>query len=164
MESRWGRYFPHLSRPALGPKQPPVQWVLDFHGGGVKERPGLDLDPSPPSSAVVKKMSSYTSINPMGCTACTEPQCLYRVHFSLPFYYCTDLPCVFININHNLLCKFYSVFRSSKCSYSAKGFCDSEVHSDVTLWCVVRLLTAWTVQCAVVQNSVLYCVTTEVYF
>jgi len=27
IESRWGRNFPHLSRPTLGPNQPPVQWV-----------------------------------------------------------------------------------------------------------------------------------------
>jgi len=27
IESRWGRDFPHLSRPALEPTQPPVQWV-----------------------------------------------------------------------------------------------------------------------------------------
>ena len=27
IESRGGRDFPHLSRPALRPTQPPVQWV-----------------------------------------------------------------------------------------------------------------------------------------
>jgi hypothetical protein len=27
IEFRWGRNFQHLSRPALGPTQPPVQWV-----------------------------------------------------------------------------------------------------------------------------------------
>jgi len=27
IEFRWGRDFLHLSRPALGPTQPPVQWV-----------------------------------------------------------------------------------------------------------------------------------------
>ena len=53
IESLWRRDFPHLSRPALGPTQPPVQWILGFSGG--KERPGRDADPSPPSSAVVMK-------------------------------------------------------------------------------------------------------------
>jgi hypothetical protein len=42
---------------------------------GGKERPGRDADPSPPSTF------------PMGRTACTEPQCLYKGALYL-FYYC----------------------------------------------------------------------------
>jgi len=52
-ESFWGRDFPHLSRPAMGLTQPPVNGYRVFPG--VKERPGLDADPSPPSSAVDMK-------------------------------------------------------------------------------------------------------------
>jgi len=53
IESQWGRNFPHLSRPALGPNQPPVKWVTVFPGG--KEWLGRDVDQSFTSSAVAKK-------------------------------------------------------------------------------------------------------------
>jgi hypothetical protein len=53
IESRWGRDFPHPSRPALGPTQPRVQWVPVLSRG--KERLVRDADPSLPSSAMVKK-------------------------------------------------------------------------------------------------------------
>jgi hypothetical protein len=51
IEARWGRDFPHLSRPALGPTHLP-------HNGyrvlpGVKEGPGREAETSPPSSTVV---------------------------------------------------------------------------------------------------------------
>ena len=54
IESQWGRDFSHLSRPALGHTQPPIQGVPCLSRG--KERPGCDADPSPPSSAVVMKV------------------------------------------------------------------------------------------------------------
>jgi hypothetical protein len=51
IESRCRRNFPHLSRPALGPTQPAVQWVPGF-SPGVKSGRGVTLTPSPPSSAI----------------------------------------------------------------------------------------------------------------
>jgi hypothetical protein len=33
IESLWGRDFPYLSRPALGPTQPPLQWAPFLYRG-----------------------------------------------------------------------------------------------------------------------------------
>jgi hypothetical protein len=53
--------FTTVSRTALGPTQPPIQWEPGAISLGVK-RPGREADHPPPSSAEVKNAWSYTSI------------------------------------------------------------------------------------------------------
>jgi len=84
IESRWGRDFPHLSRPAMGPIQSPVEWVPGLSRG--EERPGRDNDPSPPLVPWSRK-SRATLLLPLwaiwpvqSLSACT------RVHFTLPYF------------------------------------------------------------------------------
>jgi hypothetical protein len=52
-----------VSRPALGPTIPPMQWVPEVLTPGLK-RPGRETDHSPPSSAEVNAWS-YTSVPPI---------------------------------------------------------------------------------------------------
>jgi hypothetical protein len=51
IKSRWGRDFPHLSRPALDPPSLLYNWYRVFPEG--RKGPGRDADPSPSSSAEV---------------------------------------------------------------------------------------------------------------
>jgi hypothetical protein len=55
-----GNFLITASRTALGPTQPPIQWVPGALSLGVK-RPGREADHSPPTSAEVKNAWSYTS-------------------------------------------------------------------------------------------------------
>ena len=54
IESRCGRNFPYTSRPALGPTQPPMQWVTSLFPGG-KVRPGRDHDHPPQIAPKLQK-------------------------------------------------------------------------------------------------------------
>ena len=58
IESRWGRDFSHLSRPALGLTQPPVQWVPGFSDPHLQCR-GLKLGRAVPLPTV-KALVAYT--------------------------------------------------------------------------------------------------------
>ena len=64
IESRWGRHFQHSSRPALGPTQPPIQWVPGL-SWGVK-RPGRGVDHPPPSSGEVEGRVELYMYSPSG--------------------------------------------------------------------------------------------------
>ena len=76
IESRWGEIFRTCPDRPWGPPSLLYNGYRVFPGD--KDRPGRDANPSPPSSAVVMKEQSYTSTPPMGRTACTQPQGLYR--------------------------------------------------------------------------------------
>jgi hypothetical protein len=56
----WEFFSSSESRQALGPTQPPIQWVTGVSPLGVK-RPGRETDHSPPSSAEVNNSWSCTS-------------------------------------------------------------------------------------------------------
>jgi hypothetical protein len=61
---RWERDFQHPSRPALGPTQPPIQWVPGLFTG--VKRPGRGVDYPPSSSARVKERVELYLCSPSG--------------------------------------------------------------------------------------------------
>ena len=83
IESRWGRDFPHMTRPALGPTQPPVQLVPALIPG-VKSGRSVTLTPHPLLVAWSRKGRAIPvlplwAVRPVqSLSACT------RVHFTLP--------------------------------------------------------------------------------
>jgi len=89
IESRWGRDFPHLSRPSLGSTQPPVQWVPGLTPG-VKSGRGMTLTPPHPFWCRGQERIQLYLYFPYG------PYGLYRA--SVPVQGCT-LPITFYSIN-----------------------------------------------------------------
>jgi hypothetical protein len=84
IESRWRRDFPRMSRPALGPTQPPVQWVPGL-SQGVKSARGVMVTPHPLQVPWSKKgralpLLPLWAVRPVqSLSVCT------RVHFTFTF-------------------------------------------------------------------------------
>jgi hypothetical protein len=89
IESQWRWDFPHLSWPALGFTQPPVQWVSGLFWG--KERPGDDTAPSPTSSAVGHErleLHLYSPYRPYGLYSALVPVQRCTLPFVLYYWNC----------------------------------------------------------------------------
>jgi hypothetical protein len=81
-----------VSRPALGPTQPPVQWVPGVLSPGVKARPGRDDDHLPPSSADVVNEKELYLLSPQA-----PP---WRVEGLLYFTFYPELLLGFVPLKH----------------------------------------------------------------
>ena len=77
IESQWGTRF---SAPVqTGPGAHPVSCTMGTeYFAGVKSGRGVTLTPHPLLVPLFMKEYSYTSTPPMGRTASTDPQCLYK--------------------------------------------------------------------------------------
>jgi len=77
--------FTTATRPAMGPTQPPNQWVLEDLKPGVK-RPGHEADNSPQTSAGIKNPWSYSSIHPyvfMAWCSVMPTDCTYLLSYRI---------------------------------------------------------------------------------
>jgi len=64
IESWWGRAFPHPSRTALRPTQPPITMGTGSFPG--VKRPGCGVDHAPHLAPMLKKELCYISTTPLG--------------------------------------------------------------------------------------------------
>jgi hypothetical protein len=81
-------HFSISSIPALGPTQPPIQWVPGALSLGVK-RPGREADYSSPTSAEVKKTWVYISTHPLSLHGVVLN--LLSTGIILPYLFNTDV-------------------------------------------------------------------------
>jgi hypothetical protein len=78
-------HFSIMSRPALRPTQPPIQWVPGTLSPELKW-PGREADHSPPTNAEVQKTWAYTSTPPyvlMALRSISYAQGQLYLYFSL---------------------------------------------------------------------------------
>jgi hypothetical protein len=79
IESRWRARFVHLSRPALGPTQPPIEWVPVLSPW--LKRPARGFNHPPSSSAKVKERVGLYLYSPSGLSLTLPRWTLFYLYF-----------------------------------------------------------------------------------
>jgi hypothetical protein len=103
-DSQWGLgifLFTTTSRMALGPTQPPIQWVQGAHSLGVKW-PGCEADHSSPSSAKIKEcMDIYLNSTNMPAWHVAQLKKKHRDNFTLYLQCACSLSMVYATQKHS---------------------------------------------------------------
>jgi hypothetical protein len=82
-----------LSRPALGPTQPPIQWVPGALSLGVKQL-GREADHSPPSRAEIKECVELYLHSPIRLHGAMLSLAQGQLHFYRCTIFLTMNPCI----------------------------------------------------------------------
>jgi hypothetical protein len=92
ISGRGKRIFPlaSVSRPALGPTQPPVQWVPGVLSPGVKRGRGVTLTTHPHLVPRSRMSRSYTSSSPSASVACSGTALAFNLSRYIISIYLTE--------------------------------------------------------------------------
>ena len=106
IEYQWGRVFPHLSRQALRPTQPPVQWVPGL-SRGIKSCWGVTLTPQPLLVLWSRKSRAIPLLPLWAVRPVQSLSACARVHFTFFILY-------YINMWLHVLTNYMVILRSYK--------------------------------------------------
>ena len=115
IEYRWGRDFPHPSRPAVGPTQRSLQWVPGIYRR--VKRPGRGADHPPSSSVEIKERVELYLPSLWAFVACSRVNFTFTFYVKIIWYFGSIL--MLQTCSHFLLFYVYSRTRDIVCLVTA---------------------------------------------
>jgi hypothetical protein len=137
--------FTTASRSALGPTQPPIQWVVEPLSAGIK-RPGREADHSPQSSAEIEEWVELYLHFPF-TPSWRGAQLSYRDNFTFYLGWLTFLNS-FKPVHNSLILLFSLFVSSSLIFYFIYSFFFPESFNSFTSYSlhIISICLAWSLQ------------------